>query len=131
MSEDEFIKNLVEMADCYLLLDVNNLYVNATNYGFDAVKYLNNLNSDRVKQIHLAGYETKENYLFDTHGNPVTSEVWQLYKQALTIVGNVPTLIEWDTDIPPWKILMQEAEKADKILGKVSNGTQKLTAAIL
>ncbi|MGB5768340.1 MAG: DUF692 domain-containing protein [Crocosphaera sp.] len=131
MSEDEFIKNLVEMADCYLLLDVNNLYVNATNYGFDAVKYLNNIGSDRLKQIHLAGYEKKENYLFDTHGNPVTSEVWQLYQQALTILGNVPTLIEWDTDIPPWEILMQEAKKADKILGKVSNGTQNLTAAIL
>ncbi len=119
MSEWEFIEGLVKKADCYLLLDVNNLYVNAINNGIDLLNYLDGIPPTRVKQIHLAGYEEKENYLLDTHGYPVHPPVWELYQEALTRFGAVPTLIEWDTDIPSFEVLMTEANKAEKLLEKV------------
>lgn len=119
MSEWEFIEGLVKKADCYLLLDINNLYVNAINNGIDPLNYLNNIPQTRVKEIHLAGYEEKENYLLDTHGHPVHPPVWELYQVALEKFGDVPTLIEWDTDIPGFEVLMAEANKADKFLEQV------------
>lgn len=119
MPEWEFIQGLVQKADCYLLLDVNNVYVNAFNNGFDPVTYLNNIPKTRVKEIHLAGYEEKENYLLDTHGYPVHPPVWELYQAALDRFGAIPTLIEWDTDIPSWDVLMAEAQKAEKLLQEV------------
>ncbi len=119
MSEWEFIQGLVKKADCYLLLDVNNLYVNAINNGIDPINYLDGIPPTRVKQIHLAGYEEKENYLLDTHGYPVHPPVWELYQEALVRFGAVPTLIEWDTDIPSFEVLMAEANKAEKLLEKV------------
>ncbi len=119
MSEWEFIEGLVKKADCYLLLDVNNLYVNAINNGIDPLNYLDGIPPTRVKQIHLAGYEEKENYLLDTHGYPVHPPVWELYQEALARFGALPTLIEWDTDIPCFEVLMAEANKAEKLLEKV------------
>lgn len=119
MSEWEFIEGLVEKADCYLLLDINNVYVNAINNGFDPLKYLDNIPKARVKEMHLAGYEERENYLLDTHGYPVHPPVWELYQAALARFGAVPTLIEWDTDIPTWEVLMAEASKAQKLLNEV------------
>ncbi len=119
MSEWEFIEGLLKKADCYLLLDINNLYVNAINNGIDPINYLDGIPKTRVKQIHLAGYEEKENYLLDTHGYPVHPPVWELYQEALIRFGAVPTLIEWDTDIPSFEVLMAEANKADKLLQKV------------
>ncbi|HAC65404.1 MAG TPA: hypothetical protein DCF68_18210 [Cyanothece sp. UBA12306] len=116
LSEEEFIKALVESADCYLLLDVNNLYVNASNHGFNPLNYLDIMPKNRVKQIHLAGYEKRDNYLFDTHGHQIHPPVWQLYQEALNRFGNIPTLIEWDTDIPPWEVVMTEAKKAEKLM---------------
>ncbi len=119
MSEWEFIQELLEKADCYLLLDLNNVYVSATNQGFNPFDYLNALPANRVKEIHLAGYEEREDYLFDTHGYPVHNPVWQLYQGALERFGAVPTLIEWDTDIPDFEVLMVEASKAQQQLAKV------------
>ena len=119
MSEWEFIEGLVKKADCYLLLDVNNLYVNAINNGIDPLIYLDGIPKTRVKEIHLAGYEEKENYLLDTHGYPVHPPVWELYQEALVRFGAVPTLIEWDTDIPSFEVLMAEANKAEKLLENV------------
>ncbi|MEB3340825.1 DUF692 domain-containing protein [Okeania sp.] len=119
MSEWEFIEGLLKTADCYLLLDVNNLYVNAINNKIDPLQYLDSIPPNRVKQIHLAGYEAKENYLLDTHGYPVHSPVWELYKEALTRFGAVPTLIEWDTNIPSFEVLMAEANKAEKLLENI------------
>ncbi len=116
MSEWEFIEGLLKKADCYLLLDINNLYVNAINNGIDPINYLDGIPKTRVKQIHLAGYEEKENYLLDTHGYPVHPPVWELYQEALIRFGAVPTLIEWDTDIPSFEVLMTEANKAEKLL---------------
>jgi len=119
MSEWEFIQELVKKADCYLLLDVNNLYVNAINNGIDPLNYLDGIPPTRVKEIHLAGYEQKENYLLDTHGYPVHPPVWELYQEALVRFGSVPTLIEWDTDIPSFEVLIAEANKAEKLLHTV------------
>ncbi len=116
MTEWEFIREVAEKADCYLLLDVNNVYVSATNHGFDALQYLDAISPDRVKEIHLAGYEEKEDYLFDTHGYPVHPPVWELYREAIARFGPVPTLIEWDTDIPAFEVLVAEANKAEEIL---------------
>ena len=112
MTEWEFLQGLLTEADCYLLLDVNNLYVSAVNFNFDPIEYLQQIPKYRVKQIHLAGYEEKENYLFDTHGYPVHPPVWELYQVVLQTLGIVPTLIEWDTDIPEFEVLMAEANKA-------------------
>lgn len=116
MTEAEFIKDLLNEADCYFLLDVNNLYVSAINQNFDAINYLNQIPINRVKQIHLAGYEDKQNYLFDTHGYPIHKPVWDLYEITLKRFGLIPTLIEWDTNIPDFEVLMKEANKARNYL---------------
>ena len=119
MTEWEFVERLVKKADCYLLLDINNVYVNAINNGFDPLTYLDGIPGSRVKEIHLAGYQERENYLLDTHGYPVHPPVWELYQAALARFGAIPTLIEWDTDIPSFEVLMAEANKAEGFLEKV------------
>jgi len=112
ISETEFLTALTQQTDCGLLIDVNNMYVSAVNNGFSANDYLNEIPAESVKEIHLAGYEEQEGYLFDTHGQRVHQPVWDLYQQAIQRFGNVPTLIEWDTDIPPFSVLAEEAAKA-------------------
>jgi len=119
MSEAEFIREVATQADCYLLVDVNNVYVSAMNSGFNALEFLGALPAERVKQFHLAGYEDRSDYLFDTHGYPVHDPVWRLYETALERFGPVPTLIEWDTDIPVFEVLMAEAHKAEECLREV------------
>ncbi len=112
ISETEFLTELTQQTDCGLLIDVNNIYVSAVNNGFSANDYLNEIPAAAVKEIHLAGYEEQEGYLFDTHGQRVHQPVWDLYQQAIQRFGNVPTLIEWDTDIPPFSVLAEETAKA-------------------
>ena len=119
MTEWEFVERLVTKADCYLLLDVNNVYVNAINNRFDPLNYLDRIPENRVKEIHLAGYEERENYLLDTHGYPVHPPVWELYQAALARFGAIPTLIEWDTNIPSFEVLMAQANQAEQFLEKV------------
>jgi len=109
MSEWEFLNAVVERADCLILLDINNIYVSAINHSFDPLPYLNAVPVERVVEMHLAGYEETETMLFDTHGQRVHPPVWELYQAALKRFGNVPTLIEWDTDIPEFAVLQQEA----------------------
>jgi uncharacterized protein (UPF0276 family) len=116
MSEADFIRQLCVSSGCELLLDVNNVYVSAQNHGFDASQYLAALPADKVKEIHLAGYEEMPGYLFDTHGYQVREPVWQLYKMALEHFGSVPTLIEWDTDVPEFSTLLSEAKKAEQLM---------------
>ena len=116
MSEWDFLLEVVARTGCDLLIDVNNIHVSAVNLGFDARKYIQAIPRDRVKEIHLAGYENHKEYLLDTHGQRVHSPVWELYKFALQRFGPVPTLIEWDTDIPDFEVLMEEAEKADVLI---------------
>jgi uncharacterized protein (UPF0276 family) len=120
MTEWDFIAGIAQSTSCNLLLDLNNIYVSAVNHHFDPYEYLQAIPIDRVKEIHLAGYEEMDNYLFDTHGNEVHPPVWDLYAAALQRFGKVPTLIEWDTDIPDLMTLRNEAFKAEKYMEKVS-----------
>jgi uncharacterized protein (UPF0276 family) len=120
MSEAEFLCALTQAADCDLLLDVNNAFVSGTNNGFDPERYIEELPAERITEIHLAGYEEQDGYLFDTHGFRVHPPVWDLFRSTLRRTGPVPTLIEWDTDIPPLKILMAEAATAQRALDAIS-----------
>lgn len=119
MPEEQFLARLVQRTGCALLLDVNNLYVSASNHGWDAPAYLQALPRESVVEIHLAGYEEREHYLYDTHGHRVHAPVWNLYRTTLAMFGPLPTLIEWDTDIPPLGVLMEEARKAQRCLDEV------------
>ncbi len=114
--EWEFVTEVAARAGCGILLDVNNIYVNARNHGFDPMTYLESIPLEPVQEIHLAGYEESNGMLIDTHGTPISPEVWQLYRQALGRFGAVPTLVEWDTDIPTLDVLVGEAYKADALL---------------
>jgi uncharacterized protein (UPF0276 family) len=120
MTEWEFLTALVELTDCELLLDLNNAYVSAVNHGWDAAACLTALPAQRIREIHLAGYEQHEGYLFDTHGHRVHGPVWALYAEAIRRLGPVPTLIEWDTDIPSYAVLAEEAAKAQAILDEAT-----------
>jgi len=115
MQEWEFLSEVCQRADCGLLLDVNNIYVSSRNHGFDAMEYLTSVPVDRVGQFHLAGYSDKGTHLIDTHDHPVSDPVWELYAQALKRFGDVPTLIEWDDDIPEFSRLAEEAARAESI----------------
>ncbi|HTY98533.1 MAG TPA: DUF692 domain-containing protein [Rhodocyclaceae bacterium] len=117
--EWDFVAAVARRTGCGILLDVNNIYVSARNHGFDAQAYLAAIPADRVWEIHLAGYEEEEEggLLVDTHSRPVYEPVWQLYAQALARFGPVPTLIEWDNDIPALATLVAEADKAERLLG--------------
>ena len=124
-TETEFLNALAERTGCGLLLDINNIAVSAHNLGYDALAYVNDIKADgRVKQFHLAGYqinelESGEKIYLDTHGKPVYPEVWELYAHALRRFGDVPTLIEWDSDIPALDVLIAEAAKADVVRTRV------------
>ena len=114
--EWEFLAETTRRTGCGLLLDINNVHVNAMNHGFDAGAYLAAMPDDAVQEIHLAGFEATPQLLIDTHGHAVDDAVWKLYRATLTRTGPRPTLIEWDTDIPPLQVLLDEARKADAIL---------------
>lgn len=116
LSEWEFLNAVSEAADCFILLDINNIYVSAFNHGFLAQEYLEKINSHRVKQFHLAGFQDCGSYLLDNHGAVVDPAVWELYRLAVKKLGPLPTVIEWDNNIPDFNILVVEADKAQKIL---------------
>ncbi|OGQ21428.1 MAG: hypothetical protein A3I05_09060 [Deltaproteobacteria bacterium RIFCSPLOWO2_02_FULL_44_10] len=115
MSEWEFLKAIVEEADCKTLLDINNIYVSSVNHSFDPMKFISAIPPDRVKQFHLAGHTEYETHLLDTHDHEIKSEVWKLYTKALERFGNISTLIEWDDHIPPFEELKSSADKAKKL----------------
>ena len=115
MPEWEFLADVVERADCALLLDVNNVFVSAMNHGFHPEAYLDAMPADRVVQIHLAGHAVKAKYLLDTHDAPVCDEVWALYQRAIRRTGSVSTLIEWDDQLPPFARLQEEAARARRL----------------
>lgn len=114
--EPEFIGALVARTGCGILLDVNNIYVNAVNHGTDASAYIDAMPVEAVNEIHLAGFDQSDGMLIDTHGQRVSEPVWSLYQRALSRFGPVPTLIEWDTEIPPFEVLLEEARRADQML---------------
>lgn len=121
MPEWEFINRLSEQANCFILLDINNIFVSAHNNNFSAKEYLNAINKDSVKQFHLAGHIREDNYLIDTHGTNVMPDVWDLYKNAIKRFGLVATLIERDDNIPPLEELIKELEFAKKISAESLN----------
>ena len=114
--EWDFVAALARRTGCKLLLDVNNIYVNATNHGFDAGAYVAAIPPDAVAEIHLAGFEEADGCLIDTHGAPVAPDVWELYARTIERLGSRPTLIEWDTDIPAFAVLQREAATAQRVL---------------
>lgn len=116
MTEWEFLAEVVDRADCGILLDVNNIYVSSQNHGFDPAIYLNFVQPERVSQIHLAGHTRLENVILDTHDHPVCDPVWKLYAQAIQRCGRVATLLEWDDRIPSFDDVHGEALKAGKFL---------------
>lgn len=111
MSEWEFLGAMAKRTGCYLLLDVNNIFVSAHNHGFSAEDYLAGLPLDRVRQIHLAGH-TDGTIKIDTHDQPVCEGVWSLYAKARSMVGDVATMIERDDSIPPLPELLDELDAA-------------------
>jgi len=120
LTEGEFIAALTRESGCGVLLDVNNIYVSAMNQGFDPLTFLNGIPRESVQEIHLAGHTVNRvgarEIRIDTHGSQVCEPVWALYGYALRRFGHVPTLIEWDTDIPTLDVLVAEAAKADRIV---------------
>lgn len=112
LSEAQFIAGLLQESGAGLLLDVNNVYVNAHNHGFDPHAYLRQLPLERVVQLHVAGHSQAEGYLADTHGSPVVEGVWQLLEEAVRLGASAPLLLEWDADIPPFGELERELERA-------------------
>jgi uncharacterized protein (UPF0276 family) len=114
--EWEFVAAVARRTGCKLLVDVNNIYVNATNHGFDADTYLAAMPVEAIAEIHLAGFDDIGSCLIDTHGAPVAPDVWALYARAIARYGPRPTLIEWDVDIPPLDTLLAEAAKAQLML---------------
>ena len=127
MSEIDFINAVVEQADCGLLLDVNNIYVNSINHRYDAEDFLSKLPGDRVFYVHVAGhYEEAEDLRVDTHGADVIDPVWQLLGKAYEYFGVMPTLLERDFNIPPVKELLAEVDQIKDIqaCGEASSSGQ-------
>ncbi len=115
MTEWDFLREVTEQADCYLLLDVNNIYVSSFNHQFDPLDYLNGIPLNRPKQIHLAGHSNNGDHIIDTHDSDVIDPVWNLYAKALDRFGFISTMIERDDHIPPLSELMMELEQAKHI----------------
>jgi uncharacterized protein (UPF0276 family) len=120
LPEWDFLSALARESGCGLLVDVNGVYVSACNHGFDARQYLSAVPREYVRELHLAGHSVNRygnrDILIDTHSTPVCDAVWDLYRHALACFGPLPTLIEWDTDIPALDVLVAEADKANRIL---------------
>jgi len=124
MNEVTFLSEIARRTGCGLLLDVNNVYVSATNLGFDALGYLDAYPADRIGEIHLGGHDEDttdhdERLLIDSHGAPVVPPVWELYQHVITRSGPRPTLIEWDNEVPDWATLRAEAALAADVLESV------------
>jgi uncharacterized protein (UPF0276 family) len=124
MSEAQFMASLAARTGCGLLLDVNNLFVNQCNHGEDALTALQQISVGTVGEIHLGGHLVTPEAVIDTHGDVVADPVWQIYEAAIERFGQLPTLIEWDTDIPPLGVLLGEAERARHIAAGVSHQPQ-------
>ena len=108
MTEWDFISELTKTTQCDLLLDLNNIYVNSFNHQFDPHDFINTINFDRVKEIHLAGFSNQDGFYFDTHSNPLYPELIELYKLVLKKKKDIPVLFEWDECIPSFTVLEQQ-----------------------
>ena len=128
LGEAEFVTAVLEESDCGLLLDITNVLLNAMNFGYDALSFLKQLPSERVRQIHVAGY-SRDALGLDTHRGPVGEDVWALYEQYLRHLRRaVPTSVEWDTDIPAWPVVADELDRVrlgtERALGRSLHATE-------
>ncbi|WP_339693401.1 DUF692 domain-containing protein [Celeribacter baekdonensis] len=122
--EVDFLREITKRTGCGLLLDVNNVFVSASNLAFDPISYIDAFAHEAVGEIHLGGHdedadETGAPLLIDSHGREVADPVWALYAHTLSVGGAKPTLIEWDTDVPEWDVLAAEADRAAALLQTV------------
>jgi uncharacterized protein (UPF0276 family) len=124
LEEPQFFNELARRSGCSMLLDLNNIVVNAINHGVDPVaaacRFVDAIDARHVAEIHLAGFNAHGPLVIDDHGSRVHDPVWQVYRHALQRVGPVPTLIEWDTDIPPLDVLLGEAQTARALMVEVA-----------
>jgi len=118
--EWDFVAQLARRSGCFILLDINNIYVNSVNHGFDPERFIDAIPADRVGEMHLAGFSRKQGLpvplLIDSHDHPVYPEVWDMYRYAVRRIGIKPTLIEWDAHIPAFSVLQQEARRAEQVI---------------
>lgn len=126
MTEWDFLSQVAQRADCFILLDVNNIYVSSINHQFDPYQYLRNIPLDRVYQIHLAGHSNQGNYIIDTHDAPIIQPVWDLFAEAARLIGPISTMIERDDNIPKLEVLIDELNIARQI---ASNAWQEVAVA--
>jgi uncharacterized protein len=119
MAEWEFLSELSRRSGCGILLDLNNVYVSARNFGFDPIRYLDGIPASAVGYFHLAGHADKGKVLLDTHDGPVPAPVWDLYREALRRFGRVSTLVEWDDRIPPLEEVVAESRRAAAVEAEV------------
>lgn len=133
MSESEFINRILEGAQCGLLLDVTNAYLNAQTFGFDPLEFIESLPLERVGQMHLSGWEPAEDgTVLDSHDAPVPEVVWKLFGQVLQRTGPSSVLVEWDSQLPDWPRLLHEADQTNEMLKKIcawSQPSSELTLA--
>jgi uncharacterized protein (UPF0276 family) len=126
--EVDFLTEVSKRTGCGLLLDINNVFVSANNHGTKALTYLESFPFDQVKEIHLGGHDEEVDdvgapLLIDTHASPIAEAVWALYDHVITRTGALPTLIEWDNDVPDWPTLRAEAVAAQDILSNASRAS--------
>jgi uncharacterized protein (UPF0276 family) len=114
--EGNFMAEMTRRTGCGILLDLNNVYVNAANFHVDPFQFLTAIPAEAVWEIHLAGFGRFGRWIIDTHGEKIDPEVWRLYQWALHHFGPRPTLIEWDTNLPPLCVLLEQAKQADAML---------------
>lgn len=126
MPEWDFYSSVVEQADIYMMLDVNNIYVSSRNHGFDPEDYIRNIPMERVLQIHLAGHTDKGDYVIDTHDDYVCDEVWDLYAKVYPQTGGVSTLLEWDDNFISFQQTWEEALKAKKFQSGINKKNPQL-----
>jgi uncharacterized protein len=124
-AETDFLREIARRSGCGLLLDVNNVFVSAANHGYDPYRYLADFPLDAVGEVHLAGYAEDSDdagltLLIDAHNSPVREAVWSLYAEAIQRLGAIPTLIEWDNDLPAWPTLLSEARRAERVIAAAS-----------
>jgi len=124
VTEWEFLRAVVERADCLILLDINNIYVSSFNHDFDPIAYLDGVPRERVQQFHLAGHRNLETHIIDTHDEPIVDPVWELYQAALERFGPISTMIERDDNIPPLDELLAELDHARAIAAPIIDTTR-------
>jgi uncharacterized protein len=115
IEEPAFLNELARRTGCGILLDVNNVYVTARNLGGDARAYVDAVLADRVGEVHLAGHTDAGDFVIDTHAAHVAEPVWDLYRRLVARTGPVPTLVEWDEDVPEFDVLAGEARRASTV----------------